>query len=132
MKISVDTNILVRVVLNDDQQQAESANTLLRNASAIIVSLPCLCEFVWVLRRGVKLSDEKIVSVLQKLLDIRKVEVNRPAVEQGMELLKKGGDFADAILEYESRMSGAEMFYSFDKQAIRLLQEQGKNVQLLQ
>ena len=132
MKISVDTNILVRVVLQDDLQQAELASTLLRKASSIIVSLPCLCEFVWVLRRGVKLSDEKIVLILQKLLDIQNVEVNRPAVESGMQVLKKGGDFADAIMEYEGSMLGSEMFYSFDKQAVRLLQEQGRNAQLLQ
>lgn len=132
MKIAVDTNILVRVVLQDEPQQAELANNLLRQASVIIVSLPCLCELVWVLRRGVKLSDEKIILVLQRLLDIQNVEVNRPAVENGLRLLQKGGDFADAIMEYEGNMLGSEMFYSFDKQAIRLLQEQGKNVQLLQ
>ena len=132
MKIAVDTNILVRVVLQDEPQQAELANNLLRQASVIIVSLPCLCELVWVLRRGVKLSDEKIILVLQRLLDIQNVEVNRPAVENGLRLLQKGGDFADAIMEYEDNMLGSEIFYSFDKQAIRLLQEQGKNVQLLQ
>lgn len=78
------------------------------------------------------MSDEKIVLVVQRLLEIQNVEVNRPAVENGLRLLQKGGDFADAIVEYESSMLGSEMFYSFDKQAIRLLQEQGKNVQLLQ
>ena len=51
MKISVDTNVLVRAVLQDDASQGEAAATLLRSASLIAVSLPCLCDLVWVLRR---------------------------------------------------------------------------------
>jgi predicted nucleic acid-binding protein len=51
MKITVDTNILVRAVVRDDEEQAEAASTLLKDAEIIAVSLPCLCEFVWVLRR---------------------------------------------------------------------------------
>ena len=55
MKISVDTNILVRAVLQDDAKQAEMASKLLREASLIAVSLPCLCKLVWILRRGAPL-----------------------------------------------------------------------------
>jgi predicted nucleic-acid-binding protein len=51
MKITVDTNILVRAVVNDDKKQARAAAVLLKNAEIIAISLPCLCEFVWVLRR---------------------------------------------------------------------------------
>ena len=57
MKISVDTHVLVRAVLQDDASQGEAAATLLRSASLIAVSLPCLCDLVWVLRRGAKLSE---------------------------------------------------------------------------
>ena len=46
MKIAVDTNILARAVLLDDPDQGAAARKLLKEASLIAVSLPCLCELV--------------------------------------------------------------------------------------
>ena len=132
MKIAVDTNILVRVILQDDLAQAKLANDLLRQSSLIIISLPCLCAVVWVLRSWAKFSNERFALILQKLLKIPNVEVNRIATQNGIKMLQKGGDFADAIMEYEGNILGCEMFYSFDKKAVNLLQEQGKNVKLLE
>lgn len=43
MKIGVDTNVLVRSVVRDDPGQATVADTALREASLIAISLPCLC-----------------------------------------------------------------------------------------
>ncbi|MBP3194410.1 MAG: type II toxin-antitoxin system VapC family toxin [Cardiobacteriaceae bacterium] len=131
MKIAVDTNILVRTILQDDIHQAKLANDLLLQASLIFISLPCLCELVWVLRSWANFSDEKIALILQKLLKIPNVEVNRVAAQNGIKMLQKGGDFADAIMEYEGNILGADVFYSFDKKAIKLLQDQAKSVQLL-
>lgn len=49
--MAVDTNVLVRAVVRDDVLQAEAASQVLTQATLIAVALPCLCEFVWVLRR---------------------------------------------------------------------------------
>lgn len=51
MKITVDTNVLVRAVVLDDPIQAAVATNLLMDATLIAVALPCLCELVWVLRK---------------------------------------------------------------------------------
>ena len=51
MNVAVDTNVLVRAVVRDDVKQARVAAKLLREAEMIAVALPCLCEFVWVLRK---------------------------------------------------------------------------------
>nr|WP_295682692.1 hypothetical protein [uncultured Nevskia sp.] len=45
MKITVDTNILVRSIVRDDQKQAAAADRRLKSAGVIAVTLPCLCEF---------------------------------------------------------------------------------------
>jgi len=131
MKISVDTNILVRAVLQDDAKQAEMASKLLREASLIAVSLPCLCELVWILRRGAKLSKEEVATTIQDLLDAGNVVMNRPAVEAGLVMLEAGGDFADGIIAYEGTWLGGETFVSFDRKAIELLARQGQAVELL-
>ncbi|MCL2830167.1 MAG: type II toxin-antitoxin system VapC family toxin [Betaproteobacteria bacterium] len=131
MKISVDTNVLVRAVLQDDPAQCRTARELLREASLIAVSLPCLCELVWVLMQGAKLAREDVSATLRVLLNTSNVVMNRPAVEAGLALLDAGGDFADGIMAYEGAWLGGESFVSFDKQAVSLLLAQGESARLL-
>ncbi|GEO85933.1 type II toxin-antitoxin system VapC family toxin [Allorhizobium sp. NPDC080224] len=131
MKISVDTNVLVRAVLQDDAKQAETASKLLKEASLIAVSLPCLCELVWILRRGAKLPKADVAVTIRDLLDAGNVVMNRPAVEAGLAILEAGGDFADGIMAYEGNWLGGETFVSFDKQAVELLTEQGQAARLV-
>ncbi|MDR1854009.1 MAG: type II toxin-antitoxin system VapC family toxin [Azoarcus sp.] len=132
MKITADTNVLARAVLQDDPAQAVVASRLLREASLIAVSLPCLCELVWVLRQGAKLSKEEVAATIRDLLAVRSVTMNRPAVEAGLAVLEAGGDFADGVMAYEGTMLGGKTFASFDKQAIAILQKQGQSVRLLE
>jgi predicted nucleic-acid-binding protein len=51
VKITVDSNVLVRSAVRDDVTQANAADEVLNAASLIAVPLACLCEFVWMLRR---------------------------------------------------------------------------------
>lgn len=130
MKISVDTNILARAVLKDDAKQGRTASKILKDASLIAVSLPCLCELVWILRRGAKLTKEDVAVTIRDLLHAGNVVMNRPAVEAGLAILEAGGDFADGIIAYEGNWLGGETFISFDKQAVELLTEQGQAARL--
>lgn len=131
MKIAPDTNVLVRAVVRDDEKQGRAAAKLLRDAELIAVSLPCLCEFVWVLRRVYNFGLQDISTALGALLDTGNVVVNRPAVEAGLAVLEAGGDFADGVIAYEGRWLGGEIFASFDKKAVSLIGEQGQQVRLL-
>lgn len=131
MKISVDTNVLARAVLQDHAEQASKAVRSLEDASLIAISLPCLCELVWILLRGAQLPKEKIVMTIRALLDTGNVVMNRPAVEAGLSMLEAGGDFADGVIAFESSWLGGETFVSFDKKAVALLALQGKSAQLL-
>ena len=81
MKITVDTNILVRAVVRDDEKQARAAAKLLKEAELIAVPLPCLCEFVWVLRRVYNFGDQDISAAIEALLNASNVAVNRPVVD---------------------------------------------------
>lgn len=131
MRITVDTNVLVRAVVRDDMKQATAATRLLKNAEIIAVALPCLCEFVWVLRRVYSLGQKDIHAALQALLNAGNVAVNRPAVDAGLAVLDAGGDFADGIIAFEGRWLGGESFVSFDKKAVALLETQGQAARVL-
>lgn len=131
MKITVDTNILVRAVVRDEEQQAEIAARLLEEAEVIAVPLPCLCEFVWVLRRVYGFAQQDISAALEALLNTGNVVVNRPAAEAGMAVLNAGGDFADGLIAFEGRWLGGEIFVSFDQKAVSLIARQGQQTRLL-
>jgi predicted nucleic-acid-binding protein len=132
MKITADTNVLVRAVVGDDKKQARAAAKVLKGAELIAVTLPSLCEFVWVLRRVYQFGQEDIVAALEALLNAENVAVNRPAADAGLSMLKAGGDFADGLIAYEGAWLGGDTFVSFDKQAVSLLSDQGKRAKLLQ
>jgi predicted nucleic-acid-binding protein len=125
MKVAVDTNVLLRAVARDDRQQGDIAARLLENATMIAVTLPCLCEFVWVLKRVYRFQTSAVAAAIRALITAPNVETNRQAVEAGLAMLDAGGDFADGVIAYEGRWLGAETFVSFDKKAVETLTAQG-------
>jgi predicted nucleic-acid-binding protein len=131
MKVTVDTNVLVRAVVCDDEKQGRAAASLLKDAEIIAVSLPCLCEFVWVLRRVYKFGQRDIAAALNALLNAGNVAVNRPAVDAGLAVLNAGGDFADGLIAYEGTWLGGDTFVSFDKEAVSLIAKQGQQARVL-
>lgn len=131
MKITADTNVLVRAVVRDDLEQARAADKVLKAASVIALSLPCLCEFVWVLRRVYGLTALDIASAIRTLLATENVHTDDDWVEAGLRMLEAGGDFADAVIAEEGVRRGGDTFVSFDKQAVALLIKQGYSARLL-
>jgi predicted nucleic-acid-binding protein len=131
MRITPDTNVLVRAVVRDDVKQARAAAKLLKDADTIAVSLTSLCEFVWVLRRVYKFGPEDISAAIDALLGAANVAVDRPAVAAGQAILNSGGDFADGLIAYEGNWLGGETFVSFDKEAVALIARQGLPTRLL-
>jgi len=131
VKIAVDTNVLVRICVRDDPRQAQIAEQAVEQAERVIISLPCLCEFVWVLRRVYRFDSASIAPAIRALLETDHVTMNRAAVETGLAILEAGGDFADGILAHEGAALGGDTFISFDKKATALLAEQGLPARLL-
>jgi predicted nucleic-acid-binding protein len=131
MKITADTNVLVRAAVRDDRKQSRAAAKLLKEAELIAVPLPCLCEFVWVLDRVYGIGRRDIRTALQALLDAGNVVVDRPAVDVGLAVFDAGGDLADGLIAYEGNWLGGEIFVSFDTKAVTLLSRQGHNAKLL-
>ena len=131
MRIAADANVLLRDALQDDLVQARIAKIALDNAELVAIPVAALCEFVWVLRQGYKKPAAEVAGAIRVLMGSSNVVVNQPAVEAGLAILDKGGDFADGVIAYEGHWLGAEEFVSFDKKAVPLLKAQGKRARLL-
>lgn len=125
VKITADTNILVRAVTQDDPKQGPSARKLVTEAELLAVTLPVLCEMCWVLRRSYKFGNNDIAAAIRLLLDADNVALDRPPVEAGLAILDAGGDFADGVIAHEGQWLGGETFVSFDKKAVGLLEKRG-------
>ncbi len=132
MRITADTNVLVRAAVLDDPSQAAVAADLLRGADVIAVTLAALCEFAWVLGRGYKWAAPDVCGFIETLLGSLRVRVDRAAAEAGLTILKAGGDFADGIIAFDGRRLGGTVFASFDRKAVELVAASGGDAELLQ
>ena len=128
MKITADTNVLVRAVTEDHVHQSKAAQMALKKADVVALAIPALCELVWVLSQGYKIPSDEIAEVIRRLINGANVAVNRPAAEAGLALLDAGGDFADGVIAYEGSWLGADTFVSFDKKAVKLMEAQGASL----
>ena len=118
--IGLDTNVLVRYLVEDDPEQAPRAAALIEQASEtgerLFVPQIVLCEIVWVLESSFRFPREKIVSVLAALLRSRQLVIedvgtSRLALER---YAARGGDFADYVIVERCRAAGCERVASFD------------------
>jgi predicted nucleic-acid-binding protein len=128
MKITADTNVLVRALTEDHAEQSKAAMLALSKAEIVALTIPTLCELVWVLQ-SYKIKPADIATAIRRLLNGVNVVANLTAAEAGLALLEAGGDFADGAIAYEGKWLGADIFVSFDKKAVRLMK--GRSAQLL-
>jgi len=125
VKIAADTNLMLRMLLNDDPRQSRAATIAVNDAALVVVTLPTLCEIAWVLRSRYRLSRSEIARFMKVVIGIEKIVVDTAAVQAGLATLDAGGDFADGVIAHEGRRLGAEVFVTFDKSAAVLLERSG-------
>lgn len=114
--IAVDTNVILRALLEDDERQSADAARLLR--SRCFVPITVVLELVWVLENVLKLSHALIIEFLADLAAIDHVEVEHAgAVTAALEWFLRGMDFPDAL--HVATAAHCDRFATFDKAMIR-------------
>ncbi len=121
--IGLDTNVLVRHIVQDDKKEARAASSLIESHCTAddpgIVSLVVLCELTWVLGRGYGFEWNIIAAVLRQLLSAEDLRIERSELAwQALNLREKGkADFADYVIGLSHREQGAEVTYTLDRRA---------------
>lgn len=119
--LAVDTNVIVRIVVNDDPEQSPRAIALFEREN-ILLTKTVLLETEWVLRFSYKLSRETIVSALRNVVGLQQVEVeNIGAVAKALDWHEQGMDFADAL--HLASSTKAIQFATFDAKLAKVAQE---------
>jgi predicted nucleic-acid-binding protein len=127
MSIAIDTNVLVRLLVRDDEAQFNAAKRLVEQAAAadepILILLCALLEAEWVLRSRYKLDKASIAGAFAQLLESRGVILeSEPALEETLYLWSQhaSADFADCLLAVRAIHLGRTRFITFDVDAARL------------
>jgi predicted nucleic-acid-binding protein len=119
--IALDTNVLVRLVLHDDESQARAAERLVvrarREQTQLFVADIVWCELVWVLTRRAGLSRADISVALDQLLRTELIVVADPSViDRALTAYRNGkGDFADYVIREQANAADAKEVATFDR-----------------
>jgi predicted nucleic-acid-binding protein len=116
--IALDTNVVVRLLVDDEPERTRRARKLIEKGPVLVVPT-VLLETEWVLRGAYKVGRARIVQSLRNLLGLPELSVgSADAVGQVLELFERGLDFADAL--HLALATDAEKFATFDaRTAIR-------------
>jgi predicted nucleic-acid-binding protein len=119
--LALDTNVLVRFLVEDDERQSAAAAALIERAvtadESLFVSDIVLCETVWVLGTSHRVGRPQIASTLRELLRARALvfaAVN--ALSRALDAYVRGrGDFADYLIREHARAAGCTSVATFDR-----------------
>lgn len=122
--IALDTNVIIRYVVQDDQKQAQQATTVIENLSQdnpAFISSIVLCEVNWVLKSAYNIPKEKRIEVLQHILSIGCFHIEQ--LECCIRALRKyeseTADFSDYLIAEIAKQNGYDTVITFDKKALK-------------
>jgi predicted nucleic-acid-binding protein len=124
--IGLDTNVLVRYLVQDDPVQSPQATEVIENwlteDNPGFISIVAMVETVWVLDRAYGLTDGEIATAIERTLQANVLVVeNEREVFTAMIALKEGrGSFADALMAAFDAKAGCVTTLTFDRKALRL------------
>ena len=124
--LGIDTNVLVRFLVRDDEAQFEKARKLIKREVAagrrVFVSQLVLLETEWVLRSRYSLPKNLIIEAISGLLDAADVRFeDEPVIEEALFIWKDTtADFADCLIGAQNRRLGCRATATFDMKASRL------------
>lgn len=121
--IGLDTNVLLRYIVRDDEIQAEAATNLIENHCTTddpgFVNLVVLCETAWVLSRGYGYDRGTVARVIRGILSAADLEVEESETAwRALSAMGEGhADFADYVIGAHNRAQHAFPTYTFDVKA---------------
>ena len=124
--LGIDTNVLVRFLVRDDEAQFEKTRKLIKRevaaGSGVLVNQLVLLETEWVLRSRYSLPKNLIIQAISGLLDASDVRFeDEPAVEEALFIWKdSAADFADCLIGAKNRRLGCRATATFAMKASKL------------
>ncbi|MBI5429480.1 MAG: type II toxin-antitoxin system VapC family toxin [Nitrosomonadales bacterium] len=124
--LGIDTNVLVRFLVRDDEVQFEKARKLIKREVAagrrIFVNQLVLMETEWVLRSRYAVTKNQIIETISGLLNATDIQFeDEPSIEEALFIWKESAaDFADCLIGAKNRRMGCRATTTFDGKAAKL------------
>ena len=120
--IALDTNILVRYIVQDNKIQAQKATKAIESLTPempAFISCIVLCEVNWVLKSVYKISKKDRIKALQNILSVAVFNIERlESCLKALKLYEAGpADFSDYLIQQIAWKEGCESVLTFDKKA---------------
>ncbi|NJO15680.1 MAG: type II toxin-antitoxin system VapC family toxin [Thioploca sp.] len=123
----LDANVVIRYLVQDDLEQSAIATTFIeRECTETQPGFIChivLCEVIWVLKTCYKVPKEKLVEIIQALIETKQLSIQEPQVVwEALQVYQEStADFSDVLLMRVNQSKGCEYTVSFDAKAVKLL-----------
>lgn len=121
---ALDTNVLLRFVMRDDENQFAKASGFLESRTPddpAFVSLVVLVELAWTLRQRYGLSRTDIHALVTTLLETRELAFEDESEVSAIVSDAAGGDLADHLISYCARRAGCSTTVTFDHDAAKVV-----------
>ena len=124
--IGLDTNVVLRLLLNDDPKQRLRAASAIAQAKksdiTVTITLAVVLELEWVLRSSAKMGKAQILSVFNLLLESYDIEIdNEKVLEQALHIYDgSAADFAECLFLAQYQRMGCHTMLTFDNKAARM------------
>ena len=122
---AINTNILIRFLARDDEEQAALVYRRLKRAEAenevLLVPLLVVLETIWVLESTYDVSRNEILDSFDELLLMPVLQFEAPDTLRGWITSARESkvDLPDLLVAHSARRSGCESVITFDKRAAK-------------
>ena len=123
---ALDTNVLVRYIVQDDAAQLAASKRLISRCvaegSTLFVPVTVVLALEWVLRSGFAFGKDDVLTALSSLLSATELSFeSERALEVALQLFRKGSaDFADCLHVSLAAQAGEQPLWTFDKGAAKV------------
>ena len=127
--IALDTNVLVRYIVQDDKTQARQASKVIEGLTPdrpAFISCIVLCEINWVLRTAYKIAKSECVETIKNILSVAVFDIERlePCLAALRQYEAGQADFSDYLIQNIAKQEGYDTVLTFDKKALKYTQFQ--------
>jgi len=124
--IGLDTNVIVRYLVQDDAKQSRIANQLMESTLSQhtpgFINLLTLCEVTWVLKRNYKVEKIDLIQIIDGLMTTKQIIIENVAIAwKALRAYEESNaDFSDIVIAYINLENGCSTTVTFDKKAAKL------------
>lgn len=118
---AIDTNVLVRIIIQDDEVQMKKAVKYVEECGDVFISLIVLCEFSWVVTSVYEFDKHNLLDVIENILRTEQFSVQEPdSVREALnEYKKSNADFSDCLIGAIAKNHRCANVATFDKRAAK-------------